>query len=84
MNFYQSSGFSRAYDKIIRKNPFLIPLIKERIHLFQTHQNHPSLKVHKLTGSKHEAWSFSVAHDLRILFSRVPDGFIFVDIGSHD
>jgi len=44
---------------------------------------HPSLRLHKLEGKMIENWSFSVEDDIRMIFTYVDDGVLFVDIGSH-
>ena len=84
MNIFLASFFSRSYKKLIRKNLQLKIKIKKRISLFREQPEHPSLKLHKLTGSFHETWSFSVEDDIRILFTYAQGGVILVDIGKHE
>ena len=57
--------------------------IKKKIRIFKENPSSPALALHKLTGSLHETWSFSVEEDLRILFTYAKDGVILVDIGKH-
>lgn len=84
MNVYLSSSFKRAYKKLVRKNPQLIPEIKEKIVLFKSNSADQSLKLHKLTGGLRKNWSFSITKDIRIVLSYSKDGVILVDIGKHE
>jgi len=84
MNVYLSNNFIKASKKLTKNNSFLKEKINEKIKIFQDYPNHPSLKLHKLKGKMVEDWSFSVASDIRIVFSYIEDGILLVDIGSHD
>jgi hypothetical protein len=41
------------------------------LHLLDTNERHPSLRVHKLAGELSEIWSASASDVLRITFLRV-------------
>lgn len=84
MTIYYSSKFKRSLKKLKNRRPDLISKIKQRISLFQSMPNHPSLRPHKLKGKKVEIWSFSIESDLRITFTKIPQGVFFINIGSHD
>ena len=84
MNIYLSSAFKSAYKRLVKKNKPLQRKIKTKIQTFKDKPNHPSLKLHKLTGSLHDTWSFSVESDLRILFCYIEDGVLFTNIGKHE
>jgi len=84
MNIYLAPSFNRAYKKLIRKKPKLASKIKEKIEIFKGRSLQESLMLHKLTGSKHDTWSFSIEEDLRILFYRTNGDVVFVDIGKHE
>lgn len=80
-----SADFIRSLKKLSRKQPEAIPSLIEKILLFNNHINHPSLKLHKLSGNLKEHWAFSIDYDLRIIFRYTPDrNILFIDIGSHD
>ena len=58
--------------------------IDRKIAIFKKNPNHPSLRLHKLSGLK-ERWSISVDMGLRIIFEHIKiDEVYFIDIGSHD
>ena len=63
----------------------LVRRVEERLKLFQNNPQHPLLRDHALTGSKHGYCAFSVTADIRIIYYR-PDEetIILYDIGSHN
>ena len=83
MNIYLAPSFNRSYKKLAKKKPKLVPKIKEKIETFENNPYQESLKLHKLTGSKRDTWSFSVEEDIRILFYRIKKDVVFTDIGKH-
>lgn len=55
-----------------------------KIESFKDRGNHEPLKVHKLHGRLRDLYSFSVNHDVRIIFEYVDkNNVIFHDIGRH-
>jgi len=62
----------------------LASTIKEKVVVFQTNPANPTLGLHKLKDNKQDVWSFSVAQNLRILFVYIPEGVLFIHIGTHD
>lgn len=80
-----STQFNHSLRKLSRKQPEIIAVLLEKVLLFNNEINHPSLKVHKLTGKLKEHWAFSIGYDLRIIFRYTNDGnILFIDIGPHD
>jgi addiction module RelE/StbE family toxin len=85
ISIVESPGFARAYKRQIKNNPVLRERFKEKVTQFIADPNHPSLRTHKLSGKLKDSWAFSVAPDLRIVFSYVrSDVVLFEDFGSHD
>lgn len=84
MNVYLSSSYKRSLQKLTKKNSALSLKILEKIAVFTTSPSHPSLALHKLTGTRFDTWSFSIAPDIRILFSYIENGVLFIDIGKHE
>jgi addiction module toxin, RelE/StbE family len=83
MNIYLSKDFIKAFKKVTKNNFLLKDKIKNKINFFSENPRHPSLRLHKLKGKMIENWSFSVEGDIRIIFTYIDDGVLFVDIGSH-
>lgn len=81
-----SSGFKRAYKKVIKKNPESEKRFWERLGLFINDPYNRALKTHKLSGNLSDLWSFSVEYDVRVIFYFLEDDekAVFVDIGRHD
>jgi len=84
MIIYLSRDFIKRYKKLVKHNPKLKEKIKKRLELLKNNLNHPLLKLHKLKGKRVEDWSISIETDMRMVFTYVKDGILFVDIGSHD
>jgi addiction module RelE/StbE family toxin len=80
-----SSHFKSSLKKLARRQPEIMVDVVERILLFSNTINHPTLKLHKLSGDLKDHWSFSIQYDVRIIFRYTNDGnILFVDIGSHN
>jgi addiction module RelE/StbE family toxin len=63
--------------------------LSERIHkqllLFSSNPKHPSLRVHKLTGSMNNIWSISVSMSIRMVYKLIDkETTYFIDIGTHE
>ena len=84
MNIAYSEEFLRSLKKLSKKDKNLRQHIVDKINLFISNRNHPSLRLHKLQGSLKGAWSISVNKSIRILLYQDEDDVTFVDIGTHD
>lgn len=80
--------FIKAFKKRISLNPKLVTKVSERLKIFQENPKYPLLKIHKLTGTKVDLFSFSVTGDIRIIYRiKVQNGKDFaelLDIGTHN
>jgi addiction module RelE/StbE family toxin len=80
-----STSFKRAFrrtigDDIQRKKRYL-----SKLSLFRNNPFDKQLRTHKLSGRLASLWSFTVEHDLRIIFFFENESkAIFVNIGTHD
>ncbi|MGR3309192.1 MAG: type II toxin-antitoxin system RelE/ParE family toxin, partial [Candidatus Brocadiales bacterium] len=61
-----SSSFRRAFKKRIDKEPER--LFWKKMEVFRSNPYEPSLKTHKLSGELEGLWSFSINHDVRVIF----------------
>lgn len=90
MQVLWSSGFTRSFKKITKKNPQLKERIAEVLILLANDPFTPSLKSHKLTGNLDGLWSCSAGYDCRIVFEfseneDVLEVFILLlNVGTHD
>ncbi|HKG67584.1 MAG TPA: type II toxin-antitoxin system mRNA interferase toxin, RelE/StbE family, partial [Segetibacter sp.] len=80
-----SHHFRSSLKRLARKQPEVMAAVIEKILLFNHNTNHPSLKLHKLSGTLKDHWSFSIEYDLRIIFRYTNDSnILFIDIGNHN
>jgi len=84
MKIFLAQAYISSLKKIAKHNPQLLLKIKSKTKLFKENPNTPGLKLHKLTGARHNQWSFSVTDDIRILFIYENDGVVFIKIGKHE
>ena len=84
MRILFSSDFEKRLKKITKSNNKLIDQIENKIILYESNVNHPSLRLHRLTGKQKDFWSISVDKKIRIIVKLVDDVAYFVDIGTHD
>lgn len=71
--------------KIQKNDKKLAKRIQKQIALFEENPKHPSLRLHKLTGSQDNVWSISISKSLRMLYRILDeDSAYFFDIGTHD
>jgi mRNA-degrading endonuclease YafQ of YafQ-DinJ toxin-antitoxin module len=70
--------------KIKKKDLKLTELIKNKLILFKSDINHPSLRRHKLSGNLDNLWSISINKSIRMVYIEMKNEFYFVDIGTHD
>ena len=58
----------KTLAKIKQKDQSLFHKIQKQLSLFHTSPQHPSLRLHKLSGSQDETWSIAVNISYRLLF----------------
>lgn len=79
-----SNHVKRKYQKLLKKDRNISNKIDTTIARFKENPKHPSLRLHKLSGSKGQAWSISVTDDIRLIFVYSNDGIVVIDVGKHD
>jgi mRNA interferase YafQ len=80
-----SIKFKSKLKRWVRKHPEKVYELIEKLLLFQSDTNQPSLKTHKLTGDLDGLYSFSIEDDCRIVFEYYDSTTIaLIDIGTHD
>lgn len=78
-----SSRFLRAFKTF--KFTALKEVIRARIAIFEEDCFDPRLKTHKLKGSHHGEWSFSITESHRILFVFHEENTVeLLDVDDHD
>lgn len=84
MKIFINSYARRKYKKYRKIDSQLSQKIDKALANLQSDPQHPSLRLHKLSGKQSAAWSVSVTDDLRILFTYIEEGILIIDIGKHE
>lgn len=79
-----TSYFDKRLAKRIKGKPQLKKKVSEALKKLQANERHSSLKLHKLKGERAEEYAFWIEGDLRIVFLIIKNGFLLVDILTHD
>lgn len=74
-----------AVIQIHKKDKKLYEKIQRQILLFESNPKHPSLRLHKLSGTLDNMWSLSITMSIRMVYRLISkETAYFVDIGTHD
>lgn len=85
MHIQLSPYVLKELKKIKKKDKKLAEKIEKQLVLFQSNPKHPSLRMHKLTGKKENAWSISITMSLRMIYKLLEENIAyFIDVGTHD
>lgn len=75
----------KTITQIYKNDRKLAQKIQKQIVLFESNPKHPSLRLHKLSGTLDNMWSLSVTLSIRMVFRLIDkETAYFVDIGTHD
>ncbi len=75
----------KTINQIYKKNKKLAGKIQKQILLFESNPKHPSLRLHKLSGTLDNMWSLSISTSIRMVYRLINhETAYFVDIGTHD
>lgn len=77
-----SKPFSKQASKLIKGDTSYRLKINKNLNFLKTNPNHPSLRLHKLSGKN--LYSVSVDKSIRIIFSIRGQYFYLLQIGTHD
>ena len=75
-------------ERFKKQHTLLQDLVKKKaakaVNLFLKNVLHPSLRLHKLSGTLEGLWSISIDQKYRIILEPMNDHtYLFVSIGSH-
>lgn len=79
-----SPNFEKGLKKRLVRTPSLKKKVGKQIMLLQKDIRHPSLKVHKLKGSREDQYSFWIEGNIRITFVIFEEAVYLTDIITHD
>lgn len=81
-----TESYRRKERKFLRKHPELVEIYDKVIYLLTINPQHPSLRLHKLSGrlAPFHSISITLSYRLIVLFHIQGDTIMPFDIGSHD
>lgn len=80
-----SANIIRKLKEIKKKDKALLRKIQKQLELFKDNPVHPSLRLHKLSGSMKQMWSISINRNVRMVYLLLTENEVyFIDIGTHD
>lgn len=78
----------KQLQKVKQNDLQLFKKIQKQLVLFEQNTNHPSLRLHKLSGGQIESWSISIDPSYRLLYYYKKDEklrkIVFFSFGTHD
>jgi len=82
----ETDKYKKKAVKFFKKHKDLLSKYEKTIFLLETNPFHPSLRLHKLQGTKKEFFSVSIDMEYRIIIDFIieDDKIILLDIGHHD
>lgn len=78
-------SFLRAFKKLPSHQ--IKKLVKRKIELLEGDSAHPSLVLHRLSGTEYKTWSIYVNKQYRVILQQSdenPPEWIVLDVGTHD
>jgi len=83
-----SSRFERDAKRLTKRQPLMAEKLEAVLNLLAADAHHPLLHTHKLTGQLEDAWSCTVAYDMRVVFKFVEyegrEAILLRAVGTHD
>ena len=81
-----TESYEKRASKFIKKHPELKDKYIKTLSLLQLNPQHPSLRIHKLSGKLSNVHSISITLSYRITIHFIikKDTIIPIDIGTHD
>ena len=79
--FILHDEFIEAAEKLDKKDK---AAVFKTLRLLKTNDQHPSLNVEPVKGSKEKVWSCRVTLNVRLIFSRIGDLLEILYVGRHD
>ncbi len=78
----------KLLQKVKKSDAQLFAKIQKKLVLFGQNPDHPSLRLHKLSGGQKESWSVSIDMTYRLLYYYEQDKnltkIVFFSFGTHE
>ncbi len=81
-----TESYQKRAKKFFKKHPELLDRYKKVLFILQSNPEHPSLRLHKLSGKIRDFYSVSINLKYRVILDFVIESniVILLDIGKHD
>lgn len=84
LRIIRTGKFEKMLADTAEKNIEILPLVRDRIKLFEKNPDDTRLDNHSLTKQMAGKYAFSVDDDVRIIYERIGKGTVrFLAIGRH-
>ena len=84
MEILLSKRVVRELAKIYKTDKKLYIKIKKQLGTFQKDPQHPSLRLHKLSGKMNGDYSISITMSIRMVYTQTAGKAYFIYIGTHE
>jgi len=84
MRYGVTESFERKVRKLTKRNSRLTNRLVKQFSQFEQDPRHPSLKLHKLTGSRSTQHAIWLTGNLRAVAIKSKNVYVFFDIITHD
>lgn len=84
MKYHIGVRLDKKLRNLKRKDKRLLLLVHKQLELFESNENHPSLRKHKLSGGMDGYWSISINMSMRMIYFIEKDEAYFINIGAHE
>ena len=84
MHIEYYKNFIKSFKKRFRNNLKVKKQYERHLKMFIANTKNPLLKDHQLVGDKITLRAFSITGDIRIVYKKIGDRIIFLDIGTHN
>ncbi|MFH2118677.1 MAG: hypothetical protein ABII10_03000 [Candidatus Paceibacterota bacterium] len=84
MEIFYTEFFNKKLIKLTARNSRLEHQLKKQIELLRFNPDHPSLKLHKLQGTRRNYYAIWIEKNLRVVFTFTSRGILLGDLLAHD
>ncbi len=84
MRIAYHKNFIKNFKKRFGNNHTFKEKYRQRVKLLLVDPSSPVLRVHSLVGEKISLKAFSITGDVRVVYQKLGDEIIFLDIGTHN
>lgn len=84
MKIVLTPHFRRSFKRLVSRNEKMKQVVRDHLKQFEKNPQDQRLKDHALVGKFNGYRAFSMGYDLRAIYQKKGEVYIFFDIGTHD